>query len=256
MFFTLSKIIDFILLPITWIIVLALITLISKKPNRRKKSLIILISILLIGTNPFIVNRIYMGYELPQSKIANHHKLAIILGGGMIRAKQEDPSRINISESADRFMQALLLFKKGKIDYILITGGNTSIGQLRKDETNETEQVRLLLIQLGIPNQRIIIEKNAKNTHENAVNSKRIVDSLQIHEPVLLITSAFHMRRASACFRKESIQIVPYVVDNKKKDTEIGILDCIIPSERELYKLSYLIREIVGLGIYKLMGYA
>jgi uncharacterized SAM-binding protein YcdF (DUF218 family) len=255
MFFTLSKIIDFILLPISWIIVLALIILLTKKATIRKKSIIILISILLIGTNPWIVNRLFSGYEMPQSKIQSHHKLAIILGGGMIRSKQEDPNRINISESADRFIQPLLLYKQGKIAYILITGGNTSIGQLRKDDTNETEQVKQLLITLGIPGQQIITENQAKNTHENAVNCKKIVDSLQIKEPVLLITSAFHMRRATACFRKESINVIPYVVDNKKKDTNLGILDSLIPSERELYKLSYLIREVAGLGIYKIMGY-
>jgi uncharacterized SAM-binding protein YcdF (DUF218 family) len=197
-------------------------------------------------------------YELPQTTVSKkmHYPVAVILGGGMIRANQEDKNRINVGESADRFMQAVLLYKQGTVSRILITGGNTSIGQLKIDESNETSQVKRLLIELGIPKDSILTENEAKNTHENAVYTKRLLNSLQIKSPVLLITSAYHMRRAAACFEKEQIKFIPYVVDSKKKDTPLGILKCITPTERELTKLSYLIREICGYAIYRIMGYA
>lgn len=258
MFFTLSKIIDFLLLPITWLIALSLITIISKNKKIKKIAGITVLCLLILGSNSYIVNKLFSFYELPQTSLEKkaYFPIAVVLGGGMIRSNQEDSSRINVGESADRFMQAVLLYKQGIIGRILITGGNTSIGNLKIDESNETAQVKRLLIDLGIPKDSILTEIEAKNTHENALYTKRILDAIQIKSPVLLITSAFHMRRAAACFQKEQINFIPYVVDSKKKDTPLSILECITPSERELAKFSYLIREICGYAIYQIMGYA
>lgn len=256
MFFTLSKIIDFILLPITWLIALTCLTLFAKKVKLKRTAGFCLLVILILGSNTWVVNGLFSAYELPQSEAKGHYSLAIILGGGMIRANQEDKNRINVGESADRFLQPALLYKAGKVDQILITGGNTSIGSLKIDQSNETMQVKKILMALGIPEAKILVENQARNTHENAKFSKRMVDSLKIHGPILLVTSAFHMRRASACFTKEGLHCIPYVVDSKKKDTDLGVLECIVPSEKELYKLSYLLREMFGFIIYRIVGYA
>lgn len=256
MFFTLSKIIDFLLLPITWLIALTCLTLFANKVKLKRTAGFCLLAILIVGSNTWVVNGLFSAYELPQSEVKGHYSLAIILGGGMIRANQEDKSRINVGESADRFLQPVLLYKAGKVDQILITGGNTSIGSLKIDQSNETMRVKKILMALGIPEAKILVENHARNTHENAKFSKRMVDSLKIHGPILLVTSAFHMRRASACFTKEGLRCIPYVVDSKKKDTDLGVLECIVPSEKELYKLSYLLREMFGLLIYRIVGYA
>ena len=256
MFFTLSKIIDFILLPISWIIALACLALFTKNSKWRKFASLSLLGILLIASNSLFVNTLFSAYEMPQTELRDHYPVAIILGGGMIRANQEDPTRMNVGESADRFLQPALLYKQGKVDRILITGGNTSIGNLKIDQSNETAQVKRLLVALGIPNEKILTETLARNTHENAVNSKKMIDSLHLKGPFLLVTSAFHMRRSIACFTKIGINCTPYVVDSKKKDTDLGVLECIIPSEKELYKLSYLLREIFGFLIYRIVGYA
>lgn len=256
MFFTLSKIIDFILLPISWLIALACLALFTKNSKWRKFAGLSLLGILLFASNSLLVNTLFSAYEMPQTELRDHYPVAIILGGGMIRANQEDPTRMNVGESADRFLQPALLYKQGKVDRILITGGNTSIGNLKIDQSNETAQVKRLLVALGIPNEKILTETLARNTHENAVNSKKMIDSLHLKGPFLLVTSAFHMRRSIACFTKIGINCTPYVVDSKKKDTDLGVLECIIPSEKELYKLSYLLREIFGFLIYRFVGYA
>ncbi len=258
MFFTLSKIIDFILLPISWIIACSLIAIFSKKRNWQRLAGLVGLFILLIGSNSFVVNSLYKAYETPQTILSPqaHYPVAVVLGGGMIHSKLEDPNRINVAESADRCLQAALLFKSGKIDQILITGGNTSIGKLKIDQANETMLVKQLLVDLGIPADSIIVETHAKNTHENALNTKKILTSRNIKSPILLITSAYHMRRAAACFAHEKIAYIPYAVDNKKKDSPLGVLDYIFPSERELHKLAILIHEMSGYLIYLLMGYA
>lgn len=256
MFFTLSKIIDFILLPITWIILCACVALFTKSVKTKKGAILSLLTILILASNTFVVNSLFSAYEMPQTVAKGHYPLAIILGGGMIREQQVDVSRMNAAESADRFIQPLILYKQGIIDRILITGGNTSIGNLKIDQSNETMQVKRLLITLGIPADKIITENQARNTYENAVYSKRILDSMSIKGPILLVTSAFHMRRAAACYTKAGVACIPYVVDSKKKDTPMGVLEYIVPSERELAKFSYLIREMFGYIVYRIVGYA
>lgn len=258
MFFTLSKIFDFLLLPITWIIALCMLVMVTKSAKTRKTAGISLLLLLILGSNTYFVNQIFRAYEMPQISLPEetHYPVAIILGGGMIREQQEDTTRMNVAESADRFIQAARLYKQGKIDKLLISGGSTSIGKLKIDKVRESFQVKKLLVELGIPKDSILLETQARNTHENALYTKKILDSLSFQQPVLLITSAFHMRRAVACYQKVSIPIIPFVVDNKKKDTPMGILECIIPSERELYKLAYLIREMSGYLIYRIVGYA
>jgi hypothetical protein len=64
------------------------------------------------------------------------------------------------------------------------------------------------------------------------------------------------MPRAEACYLKEGFSIEAYPADIKKKDTPSGILDQIIPQERNLAKLAELIRELTGYAIYKIVGFA
>jgi uncharacterized SAM-binding protein YcdF (DUF218 family) len=73
---------------------------------------------------------------------------------------------------------------------------------------------------------------------------------------MVLVTSAMHMPRAEACYRKEGFLIDSFPADIKKKDTPSGILDQIIPQERNLAKFAELVREITGYVIYQIVGFA
>jgi uncharacterized SAM-binding protein YcdF (DUF218 family) len=78
----------------------------------------------------------------------------------------------------------------------------------------------------------------------------------ETREPILLITSAAHMRRSLACFEKVGLRPVAYPVDHKKKDSPMGVLEWLMPSENHLARFSQLVREVIGYLIYKLNGYA
>ena len=252
MFFTLSKIIDFILLPISWI----LISLIYGIWKKNTKILYATLGMLLLFTNGFFVNQLYRWYELPQTHLAPSQKFTygVILGGGIIKTPQEDPDRINIGETADRMLQPILLYKSGTIKKIVITGGDTSIKGLRSDEIHETQQVAKFLLAMGVDSSDIIREEHARNTHENATYTQTILKHTK--EPILLITSAAHMRRSMACFQQVGLNPVAYPVDHKKKDSPMGVLEWLMPSENHLARFSQLVREVFGLLIYKLNGYA
>jgi uncharacterized SAM-binding protein YcdF (DUF218 family) len=252
MFFTLSKIIDFILLPISWI----LISLVLGIWKKNTKMLYAALGMLVLFTNGYFVNQLYRWYELPQTILQPNQKFTygVVLGGGYIKNPQEDPNRINVGETADRMLQPILLYKSGVISKIIITGGDTSIKGLRTDEIRETAQATKFMRAMGVDSADIIQEGKARNTHENATYTRDILNKTQ--EPILLITSAAHMRRSLACFEKVGLQPVAYPVDHKKKDSPMGVLEWLMPSENHLARFSQLVREIFGYVIYKLNGYA
>jgi uncharacterized SAM-binding protein YcdF (DUF218 family) len=257
MFFALSKIIDFILLPICWIFILLLISYSAKSQKIRNRSLLSVLFILTLFSNPWVVNRLYTIYEQTPISLSKNetYTWGIVLGGGMVRPNDDSSDKINVGETADRFIQPILLYKTGKIKKILITGGNTSIGKIKLDKGHETNDVKQLMIAMGVKPKDIYIETKARNTRENAIYSAQLLKKYLNTEEILLITSAMHMPRSILCFEKVGFNVKAYPVDKKGSFNESGILDLITPSDHNLTRTSQLIREISGLLIYKVMGY-
>ncbi len=248
MFFILSKILDFLLQPLCWIFILlgfAYFTRFSKR------LLAITVTLLLIMTNGWFVNQCYLAYETKQTTLKKTYQWCIILGGGMMRSGEG----YRTGETADRFVQPLLLYKKGLVKKLLITGGNVNIKGLKIDETQESKKVKEVLIAMGVAEKDIYLEESARNTHENATYTKKML-APYLAEEMVLVTSAIHMPRAKACYSKEGFRVVVYPADIKKKDTPSGILDLVIPQERNLSKFAELIREMAGFVIYKVVGFA
>ena len=248
MFFILSKILDFILQPICWIFILLVFAYNSRFS---KRFIAITIGLLLLLTNGWFVNQCYLAYESPQKQINQTYQWCIILGGGMMRSGEG----YRTGETADRFIQPLLLYKQGKIKKLLITGGNVNIKGLKIDDTQESKKVKDILIAMGVDSKDIYLEEQARNTHENATYTKLVLKPF-LGEKMLLVTSAMHMPRAKACYVKEGFKVDDYPADIKKKDTPSGILDLVIPQERNLSKFADLIREMAGYVIYKVVGFA
>ncbi|MHA8050008.1 YdcF family protein [Aquirufa sp. ROCK-SH2] len=257
MFFSLSKIIDFLLLPICWILFFLIFAYFQKDLKKVKIGILSTLFLLILFTNGFFTNLLYSNWELekPKNLPKGVYIWGIVLGGGIIRNTGQITEDYTFAESSDRLMQTILLHKKGIIKKILITGGNTTIGVLMKDMAKESYQSKQFMIQMGVPSKDIFIEEFAKNTFENAVNSKLALRKYIKSDSMLVITSAYHSRRAKACFEKQGFRFSIYPVDQLRKDGNTGLLHQIVPEEKNLYLCSKIIREITGFIIYKIMGY-
>jgi uncharacterized SAM-binding protein YcdF (DUF218 family) len=258
MFFVLSKILDFFLQPICWIIILLIISFIFSSTKLKRSLIGCSLLIILILSNGIFTNLFYNQWEVPYPKENNQkYEIGIVLTGGIIQSSQPKGYLVHLGPHADRLFQAAQLYKKGTIKKIMITGGNVSIaGNLIKDSTNETLKSAQLLRTIGIPDSSIILELKARNTHENAVYSKELL--IQLHataSKIALITSADHMKRSAACFTKVGIQFDVFPAVKIGKDAFSGILNDFVPDERNIYINALLLREIAGYYIYKIMGY-
>ncbi|MEN0046977.1 MAG: YdcF family protein [Bacteroidota bacterium] len=254
MFFLFSKILNFLINPLVWILAAMIYALWTKKASRRKKGLWIATGLFLFFSNEFLSNQLLHWWEkdtITADQIQQgEYDVAIILGGyGDAYAIPDD--RFNFAKSANRFTQTYELYRAGKIKRILLTGGKSDIWQ-----SNESESIlaRDLLLRLGVPDSTIILEPNARNTRENALFTKEILDSIK-YENCLLVTSAFHMKRAKACYDKVSLTYTPYAVDYRARRSPKSLKYYLVPDGSSFGVWQMLIKEWMGYVVYRFAGY-
>lgn len=125
---------------------------------------------------------------------------------------------------------------------ILVSGG-----QVYQTSGSEAEIAKAILISLGVPEGKIIVENQSRNTTENAVYSKQLMELNALHKPIL-VTSAFHMERAVRQFNKTGTQVLPYPTDYQAKRTaEVELAAQLYPSAAALQNVSLAIKEYVGI---------
>ena len=255
MFFILSKILAFALAPLVWVFVLFIYSHFTKIETRAKKLKIIAVIILFISSNSFIVDELFRAYE-PVTEdhdlMQTHYDGAIVLGG--IGSVDMRLNKINFTGSGDRLFQALRLYKLGRVDKIIFTGGS---GSVEFPEKKEGLYIHKYLMEIQVPDSAVIIESESKNTYENAIFTKKIIDTLHLHSKFLLVTSAFHMPRAMAVFKKAGYaNLTPYITNKVSGIRRYSFDHLFIPSVDAMSNLQLLIHEWVGFIIYKMKGYA
>lgn len=253
MFFILSKILSFLLSPIWWIIVLLLLYIIFGQYRRKKYFLIVAFSSLLVFSNPFLFYHVSGWWEgdLINPDNIEHYDGLILLGG--FSSYQDSSQRIRFNESADRLFQALELYNKGKADYFIFTGGSARI---LREEKEEGVYLSDYLKLIGLPDDRLLVESISRNTHENAVETYRMLkDKGMDGKRFLLVTSGFHMKRAVGCFKKEGMDVEPYATDPLQSIFKPDFGDAITPSASVLARWERLYREWVGYVVYRIKGF-
>jgi len=254
MFFILSKVLFILVMPLTIITVCFLISLFTKKAKLKRKFFITGIVLLLFFGNEFLINEIFLIWESPPTpfnEINQEYDFAIILTGV---ADLTPPlnDRVFFNKGADRILHPLYLYHQGKIKQFLIAGGS---GAVTGKDRPESEILEELLIYFNVPEQDIIIESQSKNTRQSAVNVAEMIKEDIGNQPILLVTSAFHMPRSLACFKKVNLNVTPFTTDFYGQERRFTLDRLLIPSTEALSKWTIFIHEIVGIIAYKIMGY-
>ncbi|MFL5789771.1 MAG: YdcF family protein [Flavisolibacter sp.] len=247
--FLLLKILLVFLRPVIWIAIAFIVALIVRDPVRKRKWFICGIVLFLVFSNPFIIRTLVSAYEARPVQLAQTDKFntGIVLGGFVAYNKKDDKGYFN--NACDRFIETVLLYKTGHISKIIVAAGN---GYIVKHDFKEAEFIKQRLIEAGIPDTDILIDPYSRNTKENAADSKKIIDSVHLLPPYLLITSALHMPRASIAFKKMGIPVTPFPCDFSSKNVGNNLLDdYLLPSSSALSDWTDLIKELAGNFIYR-----
>ncbi len=252
MFFVLSKILLFMLSPFIWILTLLILSFSLSSPFWKNRMKWLAVATFIIFTNPFFLGGLIKSWEVKATRIedSGNYDIGIVLSGMMEYNK--DVERLSVRRGTDRIWQAITLYKKGKIKKILISGDS---GYLVKDGLHEADQMKEVLLSWGIPNEDIIIENQSRNTHENAVFTKALIQKEYPSSSLLLITSALHMKRAKACFDKEGLKVNTFSTDHYSEENADFTLDNLIPSIDAFQLWDTFNKEWVGYVAYWVMGY-
>jgi uncharacterized SAM-binding protein YcdF (DUF218 family) len=145
--------------------------------------------------------------------------------------------------------EVLPLLKRQPQLRLLFTGGE---GELFANDLTEAERARRFFSAQGVPESQLLLESASRTTFENAVFSKAL-PGVEVTRPWLLVTSAWHMPRAMAAFKRASWNVTAYPVDFRAGAatpwTQYSM-------DGGVKKWRIGLHEVIGLAIYRLTGRA
>jgi uncharacterized SAM-binding protein YcdF (DUF218 family) len=254
MFFLLSKVLDIVLLPTVWLFALLIAALVARQPQRKRQWLWAACGMLLILTNPALVNEALLAWERPPVPLAAlpAHADAAVLLTGITQVDKAPHDRVYLGYGADRLTNALWLYRAGRVRRIIVSGGSGAL--LQKAHTEAADLATLLRL-AGVPARDILLEDQSRNTHENALFTKRLLGQYPDIKSLVLITSAFHARRAQGCFEKVGLQPTAFPAGYFSTDRRATPDYWLLPSPGALQCWSVLVHEVAGWLTYKALGY-
>ena len=155
--------------------------------------------------------------------------------------------RVEFNDAVERIQEGLRLLRLGRAPLLLVTGGS---GDPFRQDKSEADLLGVWLEREGVRGDSILLERTSRTTRENARETARIARQSGWRR-ILLVTSAFHMRRAALCFAAEGLNFEAYPVDC---NSAAGWPDpyAILPSAEGLEQSTRVWKEVLGIAGYKL----
>lgn len=254
MFFVLSKLLDVFVDPLWWCLACFAVGLVLTRTERRRRvGLRVIVAglvVLLLASLPAVSNRLWRSLESDAENTLRPDVTydAVVLLGGVSSPLGSSPGETGWNESFERVLATRALLLSGRAKVAVLSGGALG-GPLKTEAENLAE----VLKSLGVPEEQLVIEMKANNTRENAVLTKPVLEALGARQ-VVIVTSAFHMRRAVGCFRAVGLEVDTLPVDWRLR--EAGADPHLAPRSEYLAQTARALREWLGRAVYAALGYS
>jgi uncharacterized SAM-binding protein YcdF (DUF218 family) len=169
----------------------------------------------------------------------------VILGGGIIQGSPEAGTGKDAltSDAMKRVVYAFSLRNIFKVPFIFSGGKTFEYGQ-----ESEALTASRLFVSLGFPFERLILESRSRNTWENAKET-----AIFGFDKIVLITSAYHVKRSVYCFNRQGISVIAAPTDYKCDRGRNYNFFSFMPTITSLYNSYLALHEYVGLLIYMII---
>ena len=253
MFFIFSKIFSFFLDPLNLLLISILLFIVIVARAKRNKFkgtfwFILFWFVLLYKPLPEFLLKTIEDPHVYNERVFLESEGLVILGGGTGSGKvAKDRNDYTLGEGSERILKGLEFLKQKPEGTIIFTGFS---GKIFHEGLSESEIIEQLIEALNTDSTNILFENRSRNTFENAVYSKEIINRLQIKKWGI-VTSASHMKRAIATFEKEyaEMNFRPIPVDFRTANSIYwGPGD--MQDSIDLWRIY--IHETVGYWVYKL----
>jgi uncharacterized SAM-binding protein YcdF (DUF218 family) len=184
---------------------------------------------------------------------------AIVVLGGCVNPASPPRPWVEVSDEGDRVLYGAKLYREGKAPRIILSGGRIEWQGGGPPESGDMAEI---VEAMGVPKTAILQDPTSRNTRENAVNVKQIMDSQGIKR-ILLVTSAMHMPRSLQIFKKLGIELIAAPTDfistqqniQEMNSTIEGKVLNALPDAERLRHTTRALKEYVGIGFYWLRGW-
>ena len=176
----------------------------------------------------------------------------IVLGGSELDKLSEFYGLPQVNHMGGRHLTTLLLAAKFPRARVVHSGGGGPVESNGRTLSGESKVAAAILLGAGIAPDRLTLEGRSRNTCENAALSKKRVKP-KAEERWLLVTSAFHMPRAMACFRASDWEVIAYPTDFKRSPN-LRFDPTLFSFVGNLGTLDQAAHEWLGLAYYRLRG--
>ncbi|PKN86389.1 MAG: hypothetical protein CVU46_07845 [Chloroflexi bacterium HGW-Chloroflexi-8] len=266
MFVFLSKFLPQFIYPIglSWLLIFLVLFLLRHKKDLRwvKRILWIVVVVIFIAGNQWVsailARSLEWRYLPPENMPLN--SVVVVLGGGT-ESEQYPRQMPEVGGAGDRVTYALKLYRDGVAGKLLLSGGNIEwLGS--RSSTGAQEMVELLTL-MGVPKDIMQLQNESRNTYEDALYCAEILKKLGVSE-IILVTSASHMPRSVALFQKQGLTVIPAPADfgitaegwtNLWHPSVGEVFVHLVPSASDLSSTQTVLKEYIGILMYKLRGW-
>ncbi|PSN76536.1 hypothetical protein C8B47_26815 [filamentous cyanobacterium CCP4] len=263
MFLFLSKLLPLLIYPLglACLLLVVALVLIRRRPGWATGAIALALVLLLVSSNNWVATGVMRSLEWRYQDSVNLPEAeAIVVLGGSIKPQLPPRPWVDVAEEGDRVLHGARLYLAGKAPLLVFSGGRITWGQ--DQGRSEAEDMAELAEALGVPPSAMLIEPDSLNTFENAAYTQILLANLGI-ERILLVTSAMHMPRALAIFRKQGFEAVPAPTDfhvardpqDPSQKTWPGRVLSLIPQTDNLHYLTRALKEYLGIAVYWLKGW-
>ena len=227
------------------IIIIALLLLcfhLYRKHSNLAKIVILVTSVFYLSTISLVGDRLIGSLEgkyQPPSDV--HGDVIIMLGGGATLDTPNVYGQGHLSGfAANRLLTCAQLYHKLTLP-ILVSGG-----KVLETTGSEADIAKVILMGLGVPADKIIVENQSLNTTENAKYTEILLGQYGFIQPIL-VTSAFHMERSVLQFGKVNLSVTPYPTDYQTNLQNKFQPHQLWPSASALLDVSLALKEYMGI---------
>ena len=253
LFFVASKLVWPLLSPGTWLLLLPLLAYVVNFLGSRRLAgflwAIEIVCVVIIGFCPVgqWLARPLEEYRSSLPSGTSSPDGIIVLGGAWQLRQSEYWGQLEMNSAAERDIYMAMLARRFPNAQLVFTGGNN---RLSGEGLSEADLARTFYDQLGIDADRMIFESESRNTYENALNSKRLVQPEE-DEEWWLVTSAYHMPRSRGVFCQAGWNVKAYPVDHLSWGRSYPFGWSFV---YHLGDLEYVLHEWLGLLVYRITG--
>lgn len=252
MSFIFSKLVWALLAPGTLLFLIALTsTLLWRKRPAISRALTIVMAValgllVLCPVGPWLIRPLETPFPAPDLNTLSVDGI-VVLGGASDPEATSLARMIVLNDAAERLTSFVALSRRYPKARLVFSGGS---GDPLRPDFREADEVRHFFAEQGLDPDRVLFERDSRNTWENAKMSLALA-APRADEHWLLVTSAWHMPRAMGCFERAGWRITAYPVDYRHYSFDRWLL---FMPDQQLDMATTALREWVGLVAYRIMG--